>query len=596
MRTREPSRESDVLSMNPHVITPDDEVDDLLESFLSPEKLMALTGTADLNSIRFLELKVDSRKTGLGNLGRSIPNVHQLKLNNSFVPRIRDIGSGFNNLRILWMARCELDDIDGIGSLHQLRELYLAYNQISEISSVSMLEHLEILDLEGNEVADLDQIEHLALCPNLQQLTLEGNPLDFEERLEQQELASAATDTQLMQGLARRIITGILRQIKILDDEPVDSTGLQSRGLAGTQERPSTSYGRSKSPAARSQTTALPARPVTSYGRPAEYIGRSKPDASSDLTYGTDTVLAGNPIMLLRARRKDRSRPLSAAISSLVPETPSTDTHGLARSMEQSPDVLVLDTGTAVKHDSLHKPSTLPSVADPAVQNDGTFGTPIRSAFESALPLLMAPASLLSSSSSTRSTPESGADEASTAPTDSGSVAAAITPRPPTVPPPLTTGTRPIHKLSPVPPPPPPSSSSSVGTSPHFAGAARSRRRPILVPSSATYADNPQPSSSSHQPDEALSAVPSVAHVGQDALHGAAPSAELPLSSRRSSTTATPPLPSHAHQHPQQPDRHQPATMILLRAHRKHAAQPETTDAPEPVRFQPEAIQQEMGL
>nr|KAJ3423281.1 hypothetical protein HK105_006658 [Polyrhizophydium stewartii] len=108
----------------------------------------ALTGASDLKSVKFLEIKVDSRKTGLGNLGKCVPNVQQLKLNNSYVPRVRDLGSGFASLRVLWMARCELEDIDGIGSLHALRELYLAYNQITDISSISLLEHLGILDLE----------------------------------------------------------------------------------------------------------------------------------------------------------------------------------------------------------------------------------------------------------------------------------------------------------------------------------------------------------------------------------------------------------------------------------------------------------------
>ncbi|CAF5129167.1 unnamed protein product, partial [Rotaria sp. Silwood1] len=41
-----------------------------------------------------------------------------------------------------------------------------------------MLEHLRLLDLESNLVDDLRQVEFLALCPSLNSLTLEGNPIN----------------------------------------------------------------------------------------------------------------------------------------------------------------------------------------------------------------------------------------------------------------------------------------------------------------------------------------------------------------------------------------------------------------------------------
>jgi Leucine-rich repeat (LRR) protein len=47
------------------------------------------------------------------------------------------------------MARCNLSEIDGLGSLTSLRELYLAFNQITSLDALSMLENLEILDIEG---------------------------------------------------------------------------------------------------------------------------------------------------------------------------------------------------------------------------------------------------------------------------------------------------------------------------------------------------------------------------------------------------------------------------------------------------------------
>ena len=60
----------------------------------------------------------------------------------------RDLGTSLSHVRILWMARCCLNDLDGITSLQSLEELYVAYNEISDLSALSMLEHLRLLDLE----------------------------------------------------------------------------------------------------------------------------------------------------------------------------------------------------------------------------------------------------------------------------------------------------------------------------------------------------------------------------------------------------------------------------------------------------------------
>ena len=61
----------------------------------------------------------------------------------------RDLGSCLDNLKVLWMARCGVEELDGLPSMTALRELYLAYNEVADISPCGMLEHLQILDLEG---------------------------------------------------------------------------------------------------------------------------------------------------------------------------------------------------------------------------------------------------------------------------------------------------------------------------------------------------------------------------------------------------------------------------------------------------------------
>ncbi len=61
----------------------------------------------------------------------------------------RDLGTGLKNLTILWMARCHLSNLEGLGSLSALKELYVAFNHIQEIETIGLLENLEILDIEG---------------------------------------------------------------------------------------------------------------------------------------------------------------------------------------------------------------------------------------------------------------------------------------------------------------------------------------------------------------------------------------------------------------------------------------------------------------
>ncbi|XP_076769331.1 leucine-rich repeat-containing protein 56 isoform X4 [Arvicanthis niloticus] len=146
-----------------------------VEEHLSPARLQALAQVDDLQLVRVLEMCVDTRKNSLGNFGLHLPNLIQLKLNHSCLGSLRDLGTSLGHLQVLWLARCGLTDLDGIGSFLALKELYVSYNNISDLSPLCLLEQLEVLDLEGNNVEDLGQMRYLQLCPRLATLTLEGN-------------------------------------------------------------------------------------------------------------------------------------------------------------------------------------------------------------------------------------------------------------------------------------------------------------------------------------------------------------------------------------------------------------------------------------
>lgn len=77
-------------------------------------------------------------------------------MNDSIIRCFRDIGTNFKFVRVLWLARCELKELQGILAFEHLEELYVSYNFIDELFDIGFLEHLTVLDIEGNNIKSLD--------------------------------------------------------------------------------------------------------------------------------------------------------------------------------------------------------------------------------------------------------------------------------------------------------------------------------------------------------------------------------------------------------------------------------------------------------
>jgi hypothetical protein len=149
--------------------------------------LFSLSGKSP-ESFSSLEAKADTRESSLSALGDLFPHLQKLRLNNSIIPSVRDIGCTLNGLTFLSLARCNLTSLDGIGTISRnLEELYLAFNQLTDVCDLMGLEKLKVVDLEANCLNDLANIEILSLCPGLTALTLVGNPaaeaLDYRLRV-----------------------------------------------------------------------------------------------------------------------------------------------------------------------------------------------------------------------------------------------------------------------------------------------------------------------------------------------------------------------------------------------------------------------------
>ena len=183
----------------------EEELDDTFEDVISPAKLRHLSGCSDLEQVLTLDLTVDTTERSLGSLGALLPNLRELRLSGSLITSVRDLGTTLRCLRVLWMSRCGLQDLDGISSIGPIRELYLSYNEISDISPLSMVDTLELVDIESNNVKTMEQVEFLSMCPNLTALNIEGNPVTC----------------TMNEGEQREKVHALIPQLEYLDDMPV---------------------------------------------------------------------------------------------------------------------------------------------------------------------------------------------------------------------------------------------------------------------------------------------------------------------------------------------------------------------------------------
>mmetsp|Transcript_14354 Transcript_14354/g.17391 ORF Transcript_14354/g.17391 Transcript_14354/m.17391 type:complete len:754 (+) Transcript_14354:425-2686(+) len=184
------------------------------EECMSEEYLKVLAGSEDLETVRTLEMKVDSTDLHLDGIAEKMPKLTELKLNNSYVLSTRHLGTSFARLTVLWMSRCSLQDLEGVGALDALQELYASYNDISDLSPLASCEHLTVLDMEGNRIENFDSIAYIGMCRKLNTVTLANNPVTS-------------------QASYRRHLLSHVPSLEYLDDEPVTDDDRRAPQEAG---------------------------------------------------------------------------------------------------------------------------------------------------------------------------------------------------------------------------------------------------------------------------------------------------------------------------------------------------------------------------
>ncbi|XP_018650833.1 hypothetical protein Smp_137950.1 [Schistosoma mansoni] len=187
------------------------------DEFLTEERLVyrELTGFSDLSMVFTLDLEVDIDRISVANFGSYLPNLRHLRLSNSNIPDVRDLGTCLNTVEVIWMPRCCLGSLDGLSSFTKLVELYVAFNGVSDLSPCVMLDNIEVIDLEGNLIEDKSSLSYLRLCHKLTSLTLEGNPF----------VTKHGGKVRY-----RKVVREELSQISILDDIPIQDNPTSHSG------------------------------------------------------------------------------------------------------------------------------------------------------------------------------------------------------------------------------------------------------------------------------------------------------------------------------------------------------------------------------
>ena len=138
----------------------------------------------DLKTLNKLAIKVSGSYGLLNQFGQRLTELIYLKLNNSFIQNINDLGTSFNNLKILQMNDCKLKDLSGIICFEHLEILEAKNNQISDLIELEMCTSIKKLDLENNLIENKENIYFLSSLDGLIYLNLLKNPItNYEQKL-----------------------------------------------------------------------------------------------------------------------------------------------------------------------------------------------------------------------------------------------------------------------------------------------------------------------------------------------------------------------------------------------------------------------------
>ena len=87
--------------------------DDPISAFSNALSQMLQISEDELSQLKKIVFTIDTAKHNLQIIGECLPNLVELKLNTSKICCLRDIGTSFKKLKILWISRVGLNDLSG---------------------------------------------------------------------------------------------------------------------------------------------------------------------------------------------------------------------------------------------------------------------------------------------------------------------------------------------------------------------------------------------------------------------------------------------------------------------------------------------------
>ena len=140
----------------------------------------------DLQNMQKLNIRINGSYGLLNQFGQRLTNLKFLKLNDSFIQSIEDLGSNFKNLRILQINNCKLKDLTGIICFEQLEILEAKNNEISDLIELEMSSSIKKLNLENNLIKNEENLYFLSSLEDLDYINLLGNPIkNYENKLKE---------------------------------------------------------------------------------------------------------------------------------------------------------------------------------------------------------------------------------------------------------------------------------------------------------------------------------------------------------------------------------------------------------------------------
>ena len=90
---------------------------------------------------------------------------------------MRQLGTGWSNLKELTIIYGTLSDLSGLSSFSSLEYLFVSYNKIESLSDLMFHPTIRCIDLEKNKIESIEEVEYLTTMDKLEYINLNSNPL-----------------------------------------------------------------------------------------------------------------------------------------------------------------------------------------------------------------------------------------------------------------------------------------------------------------------------------------------------------------------------------------------------------------------------------